>query len=185
MKGMNAPLNKRSMRKTVETYLKILGSIILVYVQAGCGRNEQASAPISNQGYLATNTLINGVEEEVIILNNGVLIRWNGSNVDLLFGRLDGTILTALIDPASSRLNTVVLTRGNTNRVPYENIFDKNADGIPEKRTFAGDRSVDYFYKGAWYPKDAASGKTDAIRVDGKSVVLRYDGTNWTEAPHE
>ena len=173
------------MKRQFWMFLMIFVSAIVLCSLLGCGKNEPKSASVHNHGFTVKKTLVSGNVVQVIELDNGVLVFWNSTNVDLVFGRTNGGGITVIIDPEHTNVFGTMLTVADSNGAPGEFVFDMNADGIPENRRFPENPTPELFYKGAWYPRESKAGDKSAIRVDGKLIFLRHDGTYWRESPSD
>ena len=173
-------------RPTIINSVLITASAALVLCfQSGCGKDAQNTNPLSDPSFTVKYMLVSGIKEKVIELNNGLIVRWNATNIDILFGKTNGGILTAIIDPTNSQARMIMRTITDLDGTPSQFVFDTNADGIPEKRSFYSRPVPEYFYKGAWYPKDTNANGAIGIRVNGKLTLLRHDGVYWNEVSPE
>jgi hypothetical protein len=123
-----------------------------------------------------------------VVLNDNssawILHQSNGPSVEL--GRRRITIyfepestMTLDFEPATMKLNKVILETPPSSRQTGQWVSDFNADGVPEVRKFKSKQGNEVFYEGKWYPSKPAGGTNTLITVEGKEMPVFYNGDGW------
>ena len=154
--------------------------MLVLCLACKCSAPEHRESPFENAGFVLLEDMVDGVKVNAIRAPNGLIIYCQSTNVAVWFGT-NGSIGVSF-DAKTLHPKSIMLEVPTSKDTARQGVLDFNADGIPEKRRVVGSHAPEYFYKGAWYPKDIGAGEKDAIRFDRKSIVLRHDGTFWREA---
>jgi hypothetical protein len=72
------------------------------------------------------------------------------------------------LKPEATRFETA-----DSDGKPGYDIYDMNADGVPDLRQIHGEKSRQIYYLGKWYE----------CPTEGTNVVITFDGNTWRETP--
>jgi hypothetical protein len=163
------------MRSLYQYILYTLGALGVLLL-AACQQKPEAKI-VRLPRFSITNVVAGGELREIIQVTNGLSFYFTKSEVCVWF-RKDSSVVVIFdpitMIPTKTSLETPLWSDGEG-----EEVFDVNADGVPDIRRVKG-RSEDIFYRGEWYPRHKA-GTNTFILLNGQDVAVRFDGRRWVE----
>ena len=110
-------------------------------------------------------------------ITNGISLFLFPTNLVVWFGK-DSDIEVGF-DPDSLKLQKILLGTPSSSNQLGQNVFDMNADGIPDVRDLKdASKTHQIFYHGEWYTKEK-EGTRAFIIIDGKKQRVHFDGQHW------
>lgn len=148
----------------------------VVLLNAGCtGRQGPSSAAYPFQ---FTNMIEDGVPVQYLTMSNGILIRFESTNISVSFDH--DAILEADYDENTLALKTMFLRKAGSTNEPERDTTINN-DGIPDYRDIPDvTNSQELFYRGEWYKRFREAGHY-YIMIDGQMHWMHYNGSRWVE----
>jgi hypothetical protein len=128
--------------------------------------------------YYITNEIAGGELRQILHASNGVSLYFTESNVVVWF--CPGSSIAVEYDPQSLIPMKTLLDVPHLAGKPGYEVYDSNADGVPEMRRIDGSTNTEVFYHGEWYVRHK-NGTNTVIAVDGRELLLRYDSRRWVE----
>jgi hypothetical protein len=112
-------------------------------------------------------------------MTNGTSLYFTQSNVVIWFCEGANTVFE--IDPKTHKPLSILLETPPLGDQPGQEVFDINADGIPDTRKLMdGSNTRQVFCRGEWYTR-TKEGKNNFIIIDGNKQRVHFNGKHWVE----
>lgn len=157
----------------------VAGMAIANVLMAGCSR--QVAKGENLPPFIVTNEVVDGQLRQVIEATNGLSLYFTKSYITVWFSKGYDTVIG--FDPKTLKPKKVLWDMPPSDNHPGQEIFDVNADGVPDIRKLKdASKTRQIFYKGEWRTVKMEGSHT-TITVDGKKLRVYFNGRHWLPEP--